>query len=354
MELFGAFLYIIITLFISCLLFLGYLSFIENQVNAEPNQTKKSRLHYLFNTIVFPELGFLTLFQDSTNEHLAKCKVSIFVMIFQMYLITNVIYHLPLEVNWTALFYLSMGSILLFAITRRIWAVSQMIKLLKIHEDAVELFEQQEQWNQKFLEFEKSKNKLEKIVAKETKKWESEKDSYLRLNSLVDSLRNKIKEHQDISQYKCEVVAHNLRMLEELPEDAEIAVDSNILMKCDPYLVHAFQKKPIVISKRVQQEWDKNKYHSDTEKSFRAREAIRRLLQLENYRFIVTRWDNRFLENHNLQKGVPDDEIIADYLYEQEKGKKIVVISNDNNFLGSAKVHLPLLNLRDIDLFSSQ
>ena len=60
------------------------------------------------------------------------------------------------------------------------------------------------------------------------------------------------------------------------------------------------------------------------------------------------------MQVNDLLSGVADDEIIADYLYEQQRGKKLVVISDDNNFAASAKVHLPLLPLKQIGLFTEE
>lgn len=188
-----------------------------------------------------------------------------------------------------------------------------------------------------------------KLVEKVYLKWKKPYDSLVEqkeeLEAIIEDRRNELNE-------QLRTLAHNIEKLTSLDSNTVLALDSNILMKADDYIFEEIQKYPIIISKRVQQEWDKNKSSDNQEKGYRARRAIRRLMKLPDFDFTVSKWNDSFLIKHNLMKGVPDDEIIADYLYEKQQGKNIVVLSDDLNFLASAKVHMQVLHLRRLDVFS--
>ena len=189
----------------------------------------------------------------------------------------------------------------------------------------------------------------EKAIHKLYHKWEN---THEKMTTKQDAWQEKIDERKDYLNGKLQTLAYNLEKINHLQPNTIIAIDSNILMKSDEYIIDAISQFPILISKRVQQEWDKNKSSDYGEKAFRARQAIRRLVKLPNYSFTVSKWNEAFLLNNNLLQGVPDDEIIADYLYEQTLGKNIVVLSDDLNFIASCKVHMPVLQLKKLDMFT--
>lgn len=192
-------------------------------------------------------------------------------------------------------------------------------------------------------------NKRGKAVNLIYRKW---KRHYEKMIAEKEELEERIEEERVYLNGKLQTLSQNLEKIAKLDPDTVIAVDSNVLMKSDDYLIEAISRFPIMISKKVQQEWDKNKASDNREKGYRARLAIRRLVELPNYQFTVSKWRDQFLKEHNLLKGVPDDEIIADYLYEQKSGKNIIVLSDDLNFIASAKVHMPILKLENMDIFS--
>lgn len=323
------------------------------QLVEETNERPGNMIELLWQTSLFPEKGFMSLYNKPLEEHVFKSYLAIFFSLLQFYLISNLLYFIDGPIHWISLLLLSMGVLLLYAVTRRIWAVYRMTKLARQHKDYLKLHHQAEDLTSRLLAFSKNKSAFTDKLNALIKQRNLEDEKMNRIQHHVDALSERIKQFRQHQQYKQHILNHNLDLITSLPEDTEIAIDSNVFMKCDQYIAEALSKRNVLISKRVQQEWDKNKTHTDHEKSFRAREAIRRLINLDHYRFVVSKWNNRFMQENNLQSGVPDDEIIADYLFEYQQGKKLVVISNDNNFIGSAKVHLPILELKNIDLFNS-
>ena len=180
-------------------------------------------------------------------------------------------------------------------------------------------------------------------------KWER---PYEKLLERKEDMQWSIDERKKQLNGRLRALAYNMEKFSELDSDTILALDANILMMADDYIIEEIKKFPILISKRVQQEWDKNKTSEDKQKGYRARRAIRRLVERPHFEFTVSKWQDSFLKKNNLMKGIPDEEIIADYLYEKQQGKNIVVLSGDLNFQASAKVHMPIIAFEKMDTFS--
>ncbi|MCG7344096.1 PIN domain-containing protein [Sporosarcina sp. ACRSL] len=336
----------------------GYVYMIAHhlQTKEEENADKK---YSSFEKVVFaavcPETAFFRIFPSDGGVVLGlKGNLHIAFIFLHVYFLGNILYFLDKPIHWDTIGWIVAVTWALFFVASRVFGVYTMVKNL-------DFFKEQDALDEKINELTdllKQMQKKQKSATEEILPFVKKKEKELRFvdayQKRITEVKQVIREREAEIVYKLNVVKHNLTLIRGLDRDVEIAIDSNVLMKCDNYLVDAMQQRDILISKRVQQEWDKNKGSADQQKAFRARHAIRRLVNLENYRFVVSKWDTMFMKKNDLLSGVPDDEIIADYVYEQQRGKKVVVLSDDNNFIGSAKVHLPVLQLKEIDLFSSE
>ena len=243
-----------------------------------------------------------------------------------------------------------------FQILIRTWAVVRLVKLYRLRaritsmevesvqalEQISELLEQEAAWKEQ-------NSKLEiKLEAVESR------NSQIAL--FVKNRHKNVTDHIESEQVKLRSVAANISALREWAKtDNELAIDTNILMEADDYFFEELKAFRLLVSKKVQDEWDKNKKYGDVEtrkKAIRARDRLE-ILQKEaaGLDFTVKKWDASFMKNHNLMIGKADEEIIGDYLYEYKRGRKLAVLSADKMFRISASVHMPVIKLESIQLF---
>ncbi|MFT4413279.1 PIN domain-containing protein [Fredinandcohnia humi] len=352
LDMFVVFSSIIVVLILAHLYFTRTIQY-QEKVATDPNPQGYHPVSKIADALFITEVAFIRALHGHIGEHQVKGSLHIPLILVHFYFTCNLLYFIEVPIYWDALFLLILATLALFLITSRVWAVYRMGRLLRFFKERDNLNGEVKQLkNEVFELYYKQQESIQALQLLIKKKQEQQQKAKLILHA-IQKRKVRIKEHEQYLARRLKVVEYNLNQIYQVPLEVEIAIDTNVLMKCDQYLVQALQERGILISKRVQQEWDKNKTSADQQKAFRAREAIRRLISLENYRFVVSKWDGKFLQKNNLQIGVADDEIIADYLYEQQSGKELVILSDDNNFIGSAKVHLPILQLREIDLFNS-
>ena len=321
----------------------------------EDREKKYSSFTKVALACMLPETVFFRLLPPKGGVLLAlKGNLHIALIFVHVYFLGNILYFMHKPIHWDAIGWIIVVTWTILFLASRVFGAFNMVKCLPFFKEHEALNEKINELTDELKQMQKKQKSAMEEIQPLVKKKEKEQRFVDAHQNRIAEVKEAIREREAAIVYKLNIVKHNLTLIRQLDRDVEIAIDSNVLMKCDNYLVDGLQQRGILISKRVQQEWDKNKGSADQEKAFRARHAIRRLVNLENYRFVVSKWDTLFMKKNDLLLGVPDDEIIADYVYEQQRGKKVVVLSDDNNFIGSAKVHLPVLQLKEIDLFSSE
>lgn len=158
-------------------------------------------------------------------------------------------------------------------------------------------------------------------------------------------IRHIKKEETNVDKIQCSLDA--LREWKE--EGALIALDTNILMECEDYIIEELKNYPLLISKKVQDEWDGNKKSTSDitrEKAIRARNRLANLQEnARSLEFTVKKWNSQFMKDNNLMIGKNDEEIIADYLYEYKRGQNLVILSCDKMFQISASTHMPVIKM---------
>ncbi len=213
------------------------------------------------------------------------------------------------------------------------------------------------------LEQEKMANRIEPLYKEvmEMKnllmqKYEHYKDRNTLLHELeydLEDLRMDMEDEKKRIQQIYQTVEENLRSIHELPMEVQVAIDTNVLMEWDDYLLDALRERSILISKRVQRELDQNKTKEDPKVEYKARRGIRYLLSLpaESYRFVNGDWNERLLKENGLSSQWEDEKILADYLTCKLKGQQICIASSDANFLISAKPLFPILGIKNPKIF---
>lgn len=327
-------------------IFASYKGRVENFEHYSNNRFKRDAL-------ISPGVAFNHLFQTEQSVTVLFSKLPGVMLIAQFFIGTSFFLVFDITPNDLVVLMGILISITHFFVSKRVWSYKQMKRLLVekdqlldvqiAFENEMEVFKEN---HKAYLDTKKEYEQLSELV-------EKKKEEQKKLQSVSQNYLNKIHEKECELSNEKELIKENLASIMELPDDIEIAIDSNVLMKWDDYIIEALKRKNVLISKNVQEELDQNKNSQDQSKGYRARRAIRKLLQFSSYRFTVSKWTSNQLLQWNLKKGSPDDEIIADYLYEKERGTPIVILSDDHNFLISAKVHFETLTLKKPSLFSN-
>lgn len=293
---------------------------------------------------------------DETYVQLALVTIT-----YSIFATTFFLYHMQYK-NWTAIQDISANIticvILLpaatFIIFARIWAYSIVSMYKNFAQKLPEL-------QNEFDEILKEVYAAEQLLIEEQQLYEKHLQIYKQLMRKVQSCHTIFGmeerlfiQKQDEEKALVQIVENNLRLIEEIPSSTSIAIDTNILMEWDDYLIRALKSKNIIISKRVQYELDRNKSSDNNNVSYKARRGIRRLLEFDacNYHFLVSKWDTQFLKAQNLSSSWEDEKILADYVYEQQQGRHMVVASHDSNFIISAKQFFNILTLQNPTHFS--
>lgn len=244
--------------------------------------------------------------------------------------------------------------VLVAFVLTRIWSY----QVVKGQESAMQQLQvlraQKEEKQIDLLTFESKLQKLQNDIAIQIQKL-NQLERQLNLNEQKwNVVEKEIKVEETRIQRLYNKVAANLKVIEKLEADAHIAIDTNVLMEWDTYLLDALRNRQLIISKRVQKELDKNKSREDDTVRYKARRGIRYLLSLNahDYKLICGKWDKATLEEHGISPEWEDERIIADYFDYLQGGHKVYVASDDANFIISAKPHFPILTFPYPRLFA--
>lgn len=276
------------TVFISIFIIAWYMNKSEEK---EPFPYERSTLKWIFHCYRSPFKTVNTLFSNETDKEsnaLLKDCIGFVLFSFVVFITSNFLYYrgefFTIE---TFFYYIFLTAI--FFLARLIFITYTIFK----HKNIFRQF-QQFNMNEKAFNIEKAKLeqsrillnkrliKVDKIHNKWKKTFEEKQSKQLNLEQSIEQEKERVKK-------KYRTLVGNLDTIHSLDPNTIIAVDSNILMKGDNYIIKAISQFPILISKRVQQEWDKNKQSDHGQKAFRARQAIRRLVELPNYSFTVSK-----------------------------------------------------------------
>lgn len=346
-KIFLDFLFVGVSFLIPFLIVSSYLHMLDEKEAFPYSRSVKGWINAL---LAYPFKTVKVLYGDESSS-VKKDALGFFLFGLVLFVSYNVLYFRD-EFFTMFTVYFTLGLVVVFFLIRLIFAIIGILKHKSLIQEFRVFYKLEKKHKETKQELEKTHSHLknrEKCIGKIYTKWKRFHDKMAEKQA---DAQERIDDQRAWLNIKLQTLASNLEKIHSLAPDTVIAVDSNVLMKADDYVIDAISRFPVLISKRVQQEWDKNKTSEHGEKAYRARQAIRRLVELPNYEFTVSKWQDRFLMEHNLLKGVPDDEIIADYLYEQMQGKNIIILSDDLNFTASAKVHMPVLSLKKIDIFS--
>ncbi|SDM81492.1 hypothetical protein [Sediminibacillus halophilus] len=245
----------------------------------------------------------------------------------------------------------------------RVWAavrVHNIYKQRKVFQSLESMIAEKQKEAEKMV-------RQQKLLEKQNKK-QREKNSQIearnnQINIYVENKQRMIQQHMDREKAKVDLMRRNIeRMKKYERQDIVVAIDTNILMEGDDYLIDELKKHRLLISKDVQMEWDDiHKFASGEKKrkGLRARNRLKDLVKTGKQtgnlvQFTVKKWDSEFMKENNLLETNDDDCIIADYLYEYQQGRNLVVLSGDRMFEISASVHLPTIELEDYQLFSRE
>ncbi|QST02152.1 hypothetical protein IMZ31_22125 (plasmid) [Pontibacillus sp. ALD_SL1] len=118
-----------------------------------------------------------------------------------------------------------------------------------------------------------------------------------------------------------------------------IGVDTNVMLKY-PFLIKALYKDfPFVISKTVFDELDKQKTRDDL--GHQVRNALRAIEEVQERggRISEAPEDKRYAKKKKLNPDSNDDLIIGSYMQEQEKGNKVLFLSEDRGARITSRLH---------------
>lgn len=333
-----------------------WLEKVEEKEETEP----PAFLAHFFAVLILPEYGLARIarkkrFTESTDA--SKAWLGTLIMFFTM-----AVYFSWLRfTDWNFKEFLEGSFIIIpvFQITIRLWAGARLVKLYRLKRREVSIlaeskvvFEQISSFIEEEAGWNRENGKLEKQLA-------AIESGNVHINIFIENRKKNVRDHINLEKEKLRIVSANISKLREWAgEDIQLAIDTNILMEADDYFIEELKSFRLLISKKVQDEWDKNKKYGDGEKRKKAIKARDRLEMLQEeakgLEFTVKKWDASFMKEHNLMTGKADEEIIADYLYEYKQGRKLAVLSADKMFRISASVHLPVIKVERIQLFEKQ
>ena len=271
-------------------------------------------------------------------------------------IISNIISFSSLKFNNIFSIIILSIPIFVFLISSRLWCFNFTQKMLELNKRTInydhhyfEIVEQLESVSSLLKEEQQLYTQHVTLYEKLVQKLQLQESEYTKIEQQIKNADSSIQ-----SVYS--IVEHNLKVINSIPNTTQIAVDTNVFMEWDDYLIDALRSKNLVISKRVQWELDRNKNSEYSDVRFKARRGIRHLLKFEakNYSFINPDWNDKFLKENGLSDRWEDEKILADYLMRQKQGHEVLIASSDSNFLISAKPLFPVLNIKKPNFFLQQ
>ncbi|WP_053216994.1 PIN domain-containing protein [Virgibacillus senegalensis] len=320
-------------------------------------------IDYLFVGLAVPEAAFARLYNVKNTEasEIQKAQHGVIVLFIASLLVCYKhaaagFAFLPLLTDLL----LTFGA---FFLVIRLWAVVRIHKIYKERKIFESLLSKVEEKQKEAAETARQQRQLERLNEKLREKKSQIEARNNRINVYVANKQQMIKQHMDRDKAKIDLMRRNIgRLNNYVGGDTVVAIDTNILMEGDDYLIEELKKHRILISKDVQMEWDGINKYANGEKKRKGIRARRRLKELVKngkqtgnlVQFTVKKWDSDFMKENNLLETNDDDRIIADYLYEYKQGRNLVVLSGDHMFEISASIHLPTIELEDYQLFSRE
>ncbi|MFC4403003.1 PIN domain-containing protein [Gracilibacillus xinjiangensis] len=345
---------------IGFVLFGIYAMLLHDSVSKDTDEKFDSNLlDHMLATIIFPELNIWRL---SVNNE-SKFKILVSSLLFFLTIGFILVANYTSGWNWSLPLKQILITILAFGVVQRGWAVYQVYRLLKVRKKVEDI-------EQEIADAEEKMGDLTNDIKKEKKEaanLEKEIQSVSMRNKQIYAFSNKIHtelvDHLESYKEILRTVSSNINRLRNWDDkNVRIAIDTNILMECDDYLIEELKRHKLLISKTVQGEWDYNIKGNDPEKKSKGLRARDRLDELvENGKqtskpcdFIVKKWNSQFMKDNNLRTDENDEKIIADYLYEYQKDEDIVILSADKMFTISASIHMPVIRMEKVNLFGKE
>ncbi len=341
---------------------LFYLAFAEELVKNEA-EGSPGYIGYQLLAMVAPEAAFARLYSINNTKvsEIQKAQYGV----VAMFIASLLVCYKHAVTGWT--FFPLLADLVMtvgvFFLGIRVWAA------VRVHH----IYKQRKVFESLESKITKMQKEAEK-AARQQKQLKRQNEKLMEKKSLVEARNNQInvyvenkqrmiQQHMDQEKAKVDLMRRNMERLKKYEgRGIVVAIDTNILMEGDNYIIEELKKHPLLISKDVQMEWDGiHKFASGEKKKkgLRARNRLKELVksgkQTGNLvQFTVKKWDSEFMKENNLLETNDDDCIIADYLYEYQQGRNLVVHSGDHMFEISASVHLPTIELEDYQLFSRE
>ncbi|SER69239.1 hypothetical protein SAMN04487944_10875 [Gracilibacillus ureilyticus] len=313
-------------------------------------------LDYMLATIMFPE----SMIWQLSIKNNSKTKVYILSLILSFTIGFIIVSNYHSGWSWLAALKEILISLLVFGTAKRVWAVYQVYRLYKAHKQVQRIESDIHNIEDQIVDLKRGMKKEEEKAAKVKKAIQTVGERNEQIHTFTNQIHTKIEQHLESHKETLRIMRTNISHLRQWEgKNVRIAIDTNIFMECDDYIIEELKRHKLLISKTVQGEWDYNIKGDDPvkrSKGLRARDRLEELVvsgkQTGNLcEFIVKKWNYQFMKDNNLRTDENDEKIIADYLFEYEKGLDIVILSADKMFTISASIHMPVIRLEKLNLF---
>ncbi|KAB8126382.1 hypothetical protein F9U64_20185 [Gracilibacillus oryzae] len=346
---------------IGCILFSIYSHLLHEMLGIE-DDSKKIDYDFvdgILSAIFIPESMIWRL----SSEKDSKEKMDILTFLSFLAIGFLIVSNISAGWNWTQALKETVIVLLAFGMVKRMLAVYQVCRLLKVKKAVRVMETEREDVEGQFTDLTKIVKKEKKAAAQLKKEIHSVRARNKQIYLYMEQLHAELEKHLVSYNDMLKIMNTNISSLRYWDnKNVRIAIDTNILMECDDYIMEELKRHKLLISKTVQGEWDYNIKKGDAEKKSKGKRARDRLDELvENGKrtnkpcdFIVKKWNAQFMRANNLRIDENDEKIIADYLYEYQSEEDIVILSADKMFTISASIHMPVIRMEKVNLFAGE